>query len=208
MSLVWTLLPPPLHHLTFTNPIFVIDNGDRSEKHLLETMRRHGKMEYLHIPWANHRHGSAEQGGTWTINLALWYFHILAGNDYKIKWKYDALVDETLVVHPEIAPPSPPTTTSVVDITSEEAHADYYSTETNDSSDDDDEEPEYGTVGYTTDPAAVSFQDSVGGRKRKRSEEVSSDSDNSASGDTGNTRHAFLSGRPVTRSRAKQPKST
>ena len=53
-------------------------------------------MEYISIPWANHRQGDLESHETWTINLALWFMHILVGNKYEVCWRYDRLQDETL----------------------------------------------------------------------------------------------------------------
>ena len=54
-------------------------------------------MEYVSIPWENHWEGGEESQETWTINLALWFVHILAGNNYEARWAYGRLEDEKLV---------------------------------------------------------------------------------------------------------------
>lgn len=54
-------------------------------------------MEFVSIPWENgcdDRHHSYKQ---LTVNLALWFTHILAGNHYKLDWKYRKLREEELV---------------------------------------------------------------------------------------------------------------
>ena len=177
-------------------------------------------MEYVCVPWANHRRGNATTGSGWTINLVLWYLHILAGNDYKIKWKYRSLIDETLLTSTEITPLSPPSTSSTLDIASEEDHEAHRSTsrDENDGSDrgksdrsdsdgsdatdsdsSEEENLESGLVGYPTDPLASSFQESVGSRKRAWGEE-----------DSDVTRDGTLeaAGQPFTRSRAKKLRGT
>ena len=56
-----------------------------------------GLMEYVSIPWGNHRNGvSPEESKHWTVNLALWFIHILAGNNHQVNWDYGKLSTETL----------------------------------------------------------------------------------------------------------------
>lgn len=52
-------------------------------------------MDYVSIPWSQ---GSAEDQfkDDWTVNLALWFLHILAGNGYEVDYGYKPLVDENL----------------------------------------------------------------------------------------------------------------
>ncbi|KAI8716382.1 hypothetical protein NCS52_00931700 [Fusarium sp. LHS14.1] len=71
-------------------------NGSPDTKLLKRQLIRDGLMEYISIPWANHCQGDLESHETWTINLALWFMHILVGNQYEVCWRYDRLQDETL----------------------------------------------------------------------------------------------------------------
>ncbi|KAI8663384.1 hypothetical protein NCS57_00939200 [Fusarium keratoplasticum] len=71
-------------------------DGSQDTKVLQRQLIRDGLMEYISIPWANHRQGDLESHETWTINLALWFMHILVGNKYEVCWRYDRLQDETL----------------------------------------------------------------------------------------------------------------
>lgn len=45
-------------------------------------------IEYVIVPWANHTQGGANS--TWTVNLALWFVHVLAGHRFEVAWEYDA----------------------------------------------------------------------------------------------------------------------
>ena len=58
-------------------------------------------MEYISIPWDNHRQGDVGSHDIWTVNLALWVVHILAGNNYKAGWRYDALENERVPIPAE-----------------------------------------------------------------------------------------------------------
>lgn len=75
-----------------------------------------GEMQYVCIPWSNDytnikhadnkpstKQESKNQGvekvtdiAKWTINLALWYLHMMIGSNYKVKWRYENLTDEKL----------------------------------------------------------------------------------------------------------------
>ena len=55
-----------------------------------------GLMEYVSVPWDNHRSGDPEKYKDLTVNLALWFIHILAGNRHEISWDYDALTSKKL----------------------------------------------------------------------------------------------------------------
>src|SRR3569833_1312213 len=62
-----------------------------------QSMTDNGLMEYISIPWSNHRgNGSVEDYKDLTVNFALWVLHILAGNGHKIDWDYGPLKDERL----------------------------------------------------------------------------------------------------------------
>ena len=54
-------------------------------------------MEYVSIPWENHRRGKHEDYDALTVNLALWFVHILAGNAHEIDWNYPDLLEEKLI---------------------------------------------------------------------------------------------------------------
>lgn len=53
-------------------------------------------MEYVSIPWDNYRQGNPDDYGALTVNLALWFIHILAGNAHEVDWSYPDLQDEKL----------------------------------------------------------------------------------------------------------------
>lgn len=53
-------------------------------------------MEYTSIPWDNYRKGDVQSHNSWTVNLALWFVHVLAGNNYEVGWGYGRLADENL----------------------------------------------------------------------------------------------------------------
>ncbi|KAF4339926.1 hypothetical protein FBEOM_6150 [Fusarium beomiforme] len=55
-----------------------------------------GLMEYVSIPWKNHSRGQTRLLNVWTVNLALWFVHILAGNNFEVEWNYVGLTAETL----------------------------------------------------------------------------------------------------------------
>jgi hypothetical protein len=58
-------------------------------------------MEFVSIPWDNgcdDRHHDYQE---WTVNLALWFTHILAGNNHQLDWEYLALWEEQLVQTPQ-----------------------------------------------------------------------------------------------------------
>lgn len=47
-----------------------------------------GMIEYVIVPWTNHTQGG--DTSIWTVNLALWFIHVLAGHHFEVAWKYDA----------------------------------------------------------------------------------------------------------------------
>ncbi|KAG9495064.1 hypothetical protein J7337_013297 [Fusarium musae] len=56
-----------------------------------------GLMEYVSIPWENYSKGQRPSLDIWTVNLALWFMHVLAGNNFEVEWSYVDLTAETLV---------------------------------------------------------------------------------------------------------------
>lgn len=74
-------------------------------------------MEYVSIPWENHNNDDPDNYADWTVNLALWFVHILAGNAHEVNWSYpDSLWQEQLATEsgvctarsaPEDAEPKP-----------------------------------------------------------------------------------------------------
>jgi hypothetical protein len=56
-----------------------------------------GLMEYVSIPWENYSKGQRPSLDVWTVNLALWFMHVLAGNHFEVEWSYVDLTAETLV---------------------------------------------------------------------------------------------------------------
>lgn len=54
-------------------------------------------MEYVSIPWGNHQASSdGHDVKHWTINLALFFMLILAGNEHELDWTYDDLLNEEI----------------------------------------------------------------------------------------------------------------
>ncbi|KAK7418165.1 hypothetical protein QQX98_004140 [Neonectria punicea] len=72
-------------------------NGPHDPELLRKRLMANGMMEYISIPWESHRRADVESHDSWTINLALWFVHILAGNNYEAAWEYGPLKDEDLV---------------------------------------------------------------------------------------------------------------
>lgn len=63
------------------------------------SMKACGLMEYKSIPWSSHR-GEGESVGdfkTMTMNLAIWFQHVLAGNNHELAWNYSPLIEEVLI---------------------------------------------------------------------------------------------------------------
>ncbi|KAI1300814.1 hypothetical protein F5Y03DRAFT_363676 [Xylaria venustula] len=57
-----------------------------------------GLLEYKSIPWNIHRNGDEclEDFRTMTMNLAIWFQHVLAGNNHELARKYAPLKEEVL----------------------------------------------------------------------------------------------------------------
>jgi hypothetical protein len=53
-------------------------------------------MEYVSIPWENHKRRDSDHYNSLTVNLALWFVHILAGNAHEVGWSYPDLWEEQL----------------------------------------------------------------------------------------------------------------
>ena len=63
-------------------------------KELKQRLATDGLMEYVSVPWGNHRSGDPDKYKDLTVNLALWFIHVLAGNRHEISWDYGALTSE------------------------------------------------------------------------------------------------------------------
>lgn len=72
-----------------------VSNSDDS-KVLRTELIHNGLMEHISIPWDNHHQGDVSGCTAWTVNLALWFMHVLAATNHEVKWTYDPLVKETL----------------------------------------------------------------------------------------------------------------
>jgi len=56
-------------------------------------------MEFVSIPWEKHNKEHQGEIKELTMNLALWFVHILAGNNHKLGWSYPTLLTEKLATH-------------------------------------------------------------------------------------------------------------
>ncbi|KAI8946433.1 hypothetical protein F4801DRAFT_583416 [Xylaria longipes] len=67
-----------------------------TQDQLYQAVTDEGLLEYISIPWAVHRkdNDSLEKFRTMTMNLAIWFQHILAGHNHELSWRYKPLVDE------------------------------------------------------------------------------------------------------------------
>ncbi|KAK4031760.1 hypothetical protein C8A01DRAFT_21078 [Parachaetomium inaequale] len=61
-----------------------------------QALKADGLMEYVSIPWENHNHDDPDNYADLTVNLALWFVHILAGNAHRVDWSYPKLWEEQL----------------------------------------------------------------------------------------------------------------
>lgn len=78
--------------------LIMLANHPADIKVLRNELINNGLMEYVAIPWDNHSSGSKEDVTVWTVNLALWFVHILAGNNFEVSWSYVNLTAETLAL--------------------------------------------------------------------------------------------------------------
>lgn len=68
-----------------------------NRKDLKKELVRNGLMEYISVPWTSHRDSEEEHDvEDWTINLALFFILVLAGNKHECDWTYGSLRDEKL----------------------------------------------------------------------------------------------------------------
>lgn len=74
---------------------------------MIDHLKRNGVMEYVSIPWDNTKTGKSNYSQGLTINLSLWFIHILAGNEHEVAWEYGELRNETLVRQPCILSAEP-----------------------------------------------------------------------------------------------------
>ncbi|KAI1327695.1 hypothetical protein F5Y16DRAFT_410192 [Xylariaceae sp. FL0255] len=78
--------------------LYIPPGTSRTKDQLKHSIEKGGLLEYVSIPWEAHRSKdeSLEQFKTMTMNLAIWFQHILAGNNHEFAWEYKRLVDEKL----------------------------------------------------------------------------------------------------------------
>ncbi|KAF5683851.1 hypothetical protein FDENT_7030 [Fusarium denticulatum] len=72
-------------------------NKSQNMNLLRNELINNGLMEYVSIPWENYSQGQRRSLDVWTVNLALWFMHVLAGNNFEVEWSYVDLTAETLV---------------------------------------------------------------------------------------------------------------
>ncbi|KFA55662.1 hypothetical protein S40293_10917 [Stachybotrys chartarum IBT 40293] len=87
----------PLNELG-TGPIQ--PGSDMDKRRLMREMKKRGLMEWVAVPWDVHRASAEERFEKLTVNLALWFLHVLAGNSHRLDWNYRRLRDEVLVQQP------------------------------------------------------------------------------------------------------------
>ncbi|VUC21325.1 unnamed protein product, partial [Clonostachys rosea] len=77
---------------------------------LKKVLAENGLMEYVSIPWDNHCQGDPKDYEKWTMNLALWFVHVLAGMDSDVRCVYKDLREETVLPtqHLELPDQQPP----------------------------------------------------------------------------------------------------
>lgn len=76
------------------------DGSKHTENLLTQGLIEDGLLEYVSIPWDRHQNSSLDEHRDLTVNLALWFVHILAGNHYKVDWDYGPLNAEGLLCQP------------------------------------------------------------------------------------------------------------
>jgi hypothetical protein len=95
--------------------LYKFDHSDRQISEVkpsifcASTLIENGEMEYVSISWASQGEvdNNMEQKSSWTVNLALWFIHILAGDQYEARWQYGKLGDEKLAEEPSSPATSP-----------------------------------------------------------------------------------------------------
>ncbi|VUC26663.1 unnamed protein product [Clonostachys rosea] len=71
------------------------ENGEepKNDEELKAHIKKRGKMEYVAIPHSNHCLGNLEEFDKWTVNLAIWFMHIVAAQSHQLKWSYESWRD-------------------------------------------------------------------------------------------------------------------
>lgn len=88
-------MPP---HRTVLRGLIKTVHDSRNPEVLRAQLSADGMMEYISIPWSNHCPPDDTDGPEhWTVNLALWFVHVLAGNNFEVDWRYDPLRDEDVI---------------------------------------------------------------------------------------------------------------
>lgn len=89
-----------LSNCLIVNLTLKLDGLEHTDNLLKQGLMDDGLLEYVSIPWDNHHKGSLDEHRDLTVNLALWFVHILAGNHYKVDWDYGPLKAEGLLCQP------------------------------------------------------------------------------------------------------------
>ncbi|KAI9150360.1 hypothetical protein HJFPF1_10126 [Paramyrothecium foliicola] len=75
-----------------TKELFVFRVTPRREQPALQDgLIQNGLMEWASIPWSNHCESDFDNYRSWTVNLGMWFLHVLVGSDYRVDWRYDAI---------------------------------------------------------------------------------------------------------------------
>ncbi|KAH7304323.1 hypothetical protein B0I35DRAFT_363556 [Stachybotrys elegans] len=67
------------------------DTTHLTQEELESKLISDGMMEFVSIPWSNYYIGPQETLNDWTVNLALWFVHVLAGDEFEASWTYSPL---------------------------------------------------------------------------------------------------------------------
>ncbi|KAI1854063.1 hypothetical protein JX265_003613 [Neoarthrinium moseri] len=86
--------------------------GSSSDQIIRQQLIKDGLLEYVSIPWDNNNGGNPEDYKSLTVNLGLWFIHVLAGNHYRVGWEYPPLENEALLTKPPAATAEPVTPAS------------------------------------------------------------------------------------------------
>ncbi|KAI0114100.1 hypothetical protein GGR51DRAFT_505487 [Nemania sp. FL0031] len=71
---------------------------------LVERVQVDGLMEFVSVPWDNGCDTDHHEYRQWTVNLALWFMHILAGNNHKLGWDWGLRDDEFVKIKQQESP--------------------------------------------------------------------------------------------------------
>ncbi|KAI0154193.1 hypothetical protein GGR57DRAFT_119565 [Xylariaceae sp. FL1272] len=89
-------------------------NSEPTQDEIEHAVIENGLLEHISIPWSVHRGEGQdlERFRDMTMNLALWFQHILAGNSHELAWQYGPLTEEVLRKTDQNLPTVPDSTLS------------------------------------------------------------------------------------------------